>query len=98
MFSPTSLSGAYTALVTPFSEDGTTLDFEAFDALVEGQIGGGISGLVPCGTTGEAATLSDAEIKLVIERTVRLARGRAPVLAGTGAFSPEEALHASTAA
>jgi 4-hydroxy-tetrahydrodipicolinate synthase len=95
MLSPTSLSGAFTALVTPFSEDGTTIDFEAFDALVEGQIAGGVSGLVPCGTTGEAATLSDAEIKLVIERTVRLSRGRVPVIAGTGSFSTHKTIHAS---
>jgi 4-hydroxy-tetrahydrodipicolinate synthase len=98
MLSPTSLSGAYTALVTPFSEDGSTIDFEAFDALVEGQIAGGISGLVPCGTTGEAATLSEVEIKLVIERTVRLARGRVPVIAGTGSFSTHKTIHASEVA
>jgi 4-hydroxy-tetrahydrodipicolinate synthase len=98
MFSPSSLSGVYTALVTPFSEDATTIDFDAFDALVEGQIAGGITGLVPCGTTGEAATLSDAEIKLVIERTVRVARGRVPVFAGSGSFSTEKTIRASHAA
>jgi 4-hydroxy-tetrahydrodipicolinate synthase len=98
MLSPTSLSGAFTALVTPFSEDGSTIDFDAFDALVEGQISGGVTGLVPCGTTGEAATLSDAEIKLVIERTVRLSRGRVPVVAGTGSFSTQKTIHASQAA
>ncbi len=98
MLSPTSLSGAFTALVTPFSEDGSTIDFDAFDALVEGQLAGGVSGLVPCGTTGEAATLSDAEIKLVIERTARLSRGRVPVVAGTGSFSTQKTIHASHAA
>src|SRR5262245_56077890 len=98
MLSPTSLSGAFTALVTPFSEDGTTIDFDAFDALVEGQIAGGIQGLVPCGTTGEAATLSEAEIKLVIERTVKLARGRVPVVAGTGSFSTHKTIQASQVA
>jgi 4-hydroxy-tetrahydrodipicolinate synthase len=98
MLSPTSLSGAFTALVTPFSEDGSTIDFDAFDALVEGQIAAGITGLIPVGTTGEAATLSDSEIKLVIERTVRLARGRVPVVAGTGSFSTQKTIHASQAA
>src|SRR5579859_3499454 len=95
MFSPSSLSGTYTALVTPFSEDTTTIDFDAFDALVEAQIAGGVGGLVPCGTTGEAATLSDAEQKQVIERTVRLARGRVPVIVGTGSFSTQKTIHAS---
>jgi 4-hydroxy-tetrahydrodipicolinate synthase len=98
MFSPTSLSGAYTALVTPFSPDAAAVDLEALDALVEAQIAGGISGLVPCGTTGEAATLSDAEIRVVIERTVRVARGRIPVIAGTGSFSTDKTIKASHAA
>src|SRR5262245_36999572 len=98
MFSPTSLSGAYTALVTPFSEDGNAIDFAAFDALVEAQIAGGVAGLIPCGTTGEAATLTDAEVRQVIERTVRVARGRVPVIAGTGSFSTQKTIHASHAA
>src|SRR5947209_2304598 len=98
MFSPTSLAGAYTALVTPFSEDGTSIDFEALDALVEAQIAGGVAGLVPCGTTGEAATLSEAEVKLVIERTVRAARGRVPVVAGAGSFSTDRTIKSSQSA
>lgn len=98
MFSPTSLSGAYTALVTPFSEDGTTVDLEALESLIEAQIAGGIAGLVPCGTTGEAATLSEPEVRLVIDRTVRAARGRVPVVAGTGSFSTQKTIVASQAA
>ena len=98
MFSPTSLSGAYTALVTPFSEDGTTVDLEALESLVEAQVAGGIAGLVPCGTTGEAATLSEAEVRLVVDRTVRAARGRVPVVAGTGSFSTQKTIVASQAA
>jgi 4-hydroxy-tetrahydrodipicolinate synthase len=98
MFSPTSLSGVFTALVTPFSEDGSTIDFDAFDALVEGQIAGGVSGLVPCGTTGEAATMTEAEQKLVLERTVRVARGRVPIIVGTGSFSTQKTIHTSQVA
>jgi len=98
MFSAASLSGVYTALVTPFSEDGSAIDFEALEALVEAQIAGGIAGLVPCGTTGEAPTLSDAEQRQVIERTVRVTRGRVPVVAGAGSFSTEKTIRASQAA
>jgi 4-hydroxy-tetrahydrodipicolinate synthase len=92
MFSPTSLAGAYTALVTPFTEDGSAVDFEALEWLIEGQLAAGISGLVPCGTTGEAPTLTEAEQKLVIERTVRTARGRVPVIAGAGSFSTQKTI------
>jgi 4-hydroxy-tetrahydrodipicolinate synthase len=70
MFSPTSLTGAYTALVTPFTEDGSAVDLEALEWLIEAQLSAGVSGLVPCGTTGESPTLTEAEQKLVIERTV----------------------------
>jgi 4-hydroxy-tetrahydrodipicolinate synthase len=98
MFSPTSLSGAYTALVTPFTEDATSVDQKAFDELVEAQIAGRVSGLVPCGTTGEAPTLSDAEQRQVIKRTAQIAAGRATVLAGTGSFSTQKTVHACQAA
>ncbi|SRR5260221_9574713 len=98
MFSPTSIAGVYTALVTPFSEDGNSVDFEALDSLVEGQIAAGVAGLVPCGTTGEAPTMSDVEQRQVIERTVRAARGRVPVVAGTGSFSTQKTILASQAA
>lgn len=77
-----SLSGAFTALVTPF-RDGK-VDEGAFAALVERQIAAGIHGLVPNGTTGEAATLSVDEQKRVISLCVEIVRGRAPVVAGTG--------------
>jgi len=98
MFSPTSIAGVYTALVTPFSEDGASVDFEALDSLVEAQIAAGVAGLVPCGTTGEAPTLSDTEQRQVIERTVRAARGRVPVVAGTGSFSTQKTILASQTA
>jgi 4-hydroxy-tetrahydrodipicolinate synthase len=81
-------SGTYTALVTPFEDDDAqTIDWRALDALVDRQIEGGVTGLVPCGTTGEAPTLSDAEQLEVIRRVVERARGRVKVLAGTGTNS-----------
>lgn len=92
------LQGVYTALVTPFTADGSSIDFDAYDRLLAQQIDGGISGLVPCGTTGESPTLSDAEQRELIARTVRSARGRVPVLAGTGSFSTKKSVEASKAA
>ncbi|MBZ0230321.1 MAG: 4-hydroxy-tetrahydrodipicolinate synthase [Bauldia sp.] len=75
-------AGVFTALVTPF-RDGA-VDLAAFDRLVELQIAAGVAGLVPVGTTGEAATLAPAEADLVVRRTVEIASGRAFVLAGAG--------------
>ena len=75
--------GAYTALITPM-RDGL-VDEAALAALVERQIAGGVHGLVPCGTTGEASTLSHDEHLRVVALTVEGARGRVPVLAGAGA-------------
>src|SRR5690349_22297450 len=92
------LSGTFTALVTPFTADGESIDFPAFEALVEAQIAGGVSGLVPCGTTGESPTLTDEEQAQVIARVVSVARGRVPVLAGTGTFSTKKTILASKAA
>ncbi|HVK63504.1 MAG TPA: 4-hydroxy-tetrahydrodipicolinate synthase [Polyangium sp.] len=91
-------SGTFTALVTPFSADGDAVDLAALDALVEAQIAGGVSGLVPCGTTGESPTLSDEEQILVIKRVVEVAKGRVPVVAGTGSFSTKKTISASKAA
>ncbi len=92
------LQGVYTALVTPFSADGSSIDFEAYEKLLAQQIDGGINGLVPCGTTGESPTLSDAEQRELIARTVRFAKGRIPVLAGTGSFNTKKSIEASKAA
>jgi 4-hydroxy-tetrahydrodipicolinate synthase len=77
------LRGCGTALVTPFTAAGD-VDEPRFRALVERQIAGGVSLLVPCGTTGEAATLSPREHQRLIALTVETARGRARVLAGVG--------------
>src|SRR3954466_1831557 len=91
-------NGVLPALVTPF-RDGA-FDEDAFVALVERQIVGGVSGLVPVGTTGETATLSHDEHRRVVELCVATARGRVPVIAGAGSNSTEEAIelvrHAKT--
>jgi 4-hydroxy-tetrahydrodipicolinate synthase len=75
-------NGAFTALITPFRND--EIDEPALRNLVEFQIVSGISGLVPCGTTGEAATMSEAERDRVISIVIDQAAGRVPVIAGTG--------------
>jgi 4-hydroxy-tetrahydrodipicolinate synthase len=98
MFSPTSLSGAYTALVTPFAKDGSSIDFEGLDWLIEKQLAAGVAGLVPCGTTGESPTLTEAEQKMVIERTVKVTRRRVPVIAGAGSFSTQKTIKTAEAA
>jgi 4-hydroxy-tetrahydrodipicolinate synthase len=81
-------TGALTALVTPF-KDGK-IDEEALRRLVEFQIKNGTNGLVPCGTTGESATLSHGEHNRVIDITIEKAKGRVPVVAGTGSNSTAE--------
>lgn len=82
--------GAITALVTPF-RDGQ-LDEGAFRQLIDWQIREGVHGLVPCGTTGESATLSYDEHNRIIDIAVEEARGRVPVIAGTGSNSTAEAV------
>jgi 4-hydroxy-tetrahydrodipicolinate synthase len=86
----TSIRGSITALVTPFADG--ALDEAAFEGLVEWQIAEGSHGLVPCGTTGESPTLSHEEHIAVIARCVKTARGRVPIIAGTGSNSTEEAV------
>jgi 4-hydroxy-tetrahydrodipicolinate synthase len=93
-----SFRGCFTALVTPFVADGSAVDWDAHERLVEAQIEGGVNGLVPCGTTGEAPTLSDAEHLELVKRTVNVARGRVPVVAGTGTNSTHETIQLSRAA
>jgi 4-hydroxy-tetrahydrodipicolinate synthase len=82
--------GAFSALVTPF-RDGA-IDEKALRELVEWQIQSGIDGLVPCGSTGESATLSHAEHEQVIKVVIDQARRRVPVVAGTGSNSTAEAI------
>lgn len=76
------IKGSLTALVTPFKNG--TIDEKSFCDFVEWQIDSGIHGLVPCGTTGESATLTDKEHQRVIELCVETAAGRVPVIAGAG--------------
>lgn len=83
-------SGAMTALVTPFKAN--AIDEEAYRAFIEWQISEGIHGLVPCGTTGESATLTHAEHERVIEICIDQAAGRVPVLAGAGSNNTAEAI------
>lgn len=86
--------GVHTAMVTPFTADGF-VDEGALERLVEYQIANGIDGLVPCGTTGESPTLSHAEHDRVIDLTVRYAKGRVPIIAGTGSNATSEAVRLS---
>jgi 4-hydroxy-tetrahydrodipicolinate synthase len=79
------------ALVTPMHEDGA-LDFDSLTRLVEFHIANGTSAIVAVGTTGESATLDEEEHCEVIRRTVDAARGRVPVIGGTGANSTREAI------
>lgn len=87
--------GAITALVTPLRHD--RVDEDALVRLVEQQIAAGIDGLVPCGTTGEASTLSTAEHLRVVELTLQAARGRVPVLAGAASNDTREAIELARA-
>lgn len=82
--------GIYTALITPFKND--KVDEKAFQSFVEWQISEGVHGLVPCGTTGESPTLTHEEHNRVVALCVEVARGRVPVMAGTGSNATEEAI------
>lgn len=82
--------GSFPALVTPFRNG--KVDDKAFVGLVERQIEAGTHALVPCGTTGEATTLSHEEHRHVVELCVKTAAGRVPVIAGAGSNSTEEAI------
>ncbi len=75
--------GIATALATPMSLDGA-IDYDAYGRLIDWQIESGVAALVACGTTGESATMTEAEHRQVISFTVRRAAGRVPVIAGTG--------------
>jgi 4-hydroxy-tetrahydrodipicolinate synthase len=85
--------GSFTALVTPFKNG--SLDERAFRELVDWQIAEGTNGLVPVGTTGESPTLSHEEHRRVVEWCIEQAKGRVPVIAGSGSNSTEEAIELS---
>jgi 4-hydroxy-tetrahydrodipicolinate synthase len=85
------LAGCGTALATPFAADGA-IDERALRRFVDWQIDEGIDFLVPCGSTGEAATMSLAEHRRVVEVVVEQARGRVPVVAGAGSNDTRKAI------
>jgi 4-hydroxy-tetrahydrodipicolinate synthase len=93
MTAKTSFRGSFTALVTPFNNG--SVDEKAFRALVDWQIAEGTDGLVPVGTTGESPTLSHEEHRHVVEWCIDQAKGRVPVIAGSGSNSTREAIELS---
>ncbi len=82
--------GAFVAIVTPFIDG--KLDEQGLVDLIEFQIANGTHGIVPCGTTGESATMSHEEHHRVVELTIKTVNGRVPVLAGTGSNSTSESI------
>ncbi len=88
--------GVYTAVVTPFHQDGS-VDLEAYREIVEDQLQMGLDGIVPCGTTGEAATLSPEEHLSVVKACVEQVAGRVPVVAGAGANWTQKAVEMTRA-
>ncbi|MDX8412511.1 MAG: 4-hydroxy-tetrahydrodipicolinate synthase [Mariprofundales bacterium] len=88
--------GTMTALITPFRNG--SIDEEAFRAHIERQIEAGIEGLIPTGTTGEAATLAVDEHKQVIRIAIEQAAGRVPIIAGTGSNNTAESIELTAAA
>ena len=88
------LKGLFTALITPFNQDGS-IDFGAYRALIELQLKHGVDGLVPVGTTGESPTLSSSEKDLLIKTAVEMSAGKIPVIAGTGSNSTKYAIEAT---
>ena len=85
--------GTFTALVTPFRTG--NVDFAAFEKLIESQIAAGITGLVAVGTTGESPTLTHDEKHEIIERTIKIAKGRCQVIAGAGTNSTRDSIEAT---
>lgn len=88
-----SFQGAYTALVTPFTADGSAIDWSRLKSNLEHQAAGRVAGVVPCGTTGESPTLTDAEHRAVVEKTIEWARPLGlTVIAGAGSNSTTKAI------
>lgn len=85
--------GIATALATPMTSSGA-IDYDAYGRLIDWQIESGVAGLVTCGTTGEASTMTAEEHRQTIALAVKRAAGRVPVIAGTGANCTEKARRA----
>lgn len=88
--------GSFVAIITPF-KDGK-IDVETYSKLIDFQIKNGTSGIIPCGTTGESATLSFAEHKELVKLTVQIVNKKVPVIAGTGSNSTAEAIELTKSA
>ncbi len=91
-----SLSGVFTALVTPFTADGTGIDYDSFARLVDFQLAAGVSGVVVCGSTGEASTLSDVEYRSAVAFVVERVRSKVPCVSGISVSSTARALELAT--
>ena len=89
---PTLFTGSAPALITPFTEDGTAVDYEFFASLCEYQIQNGADALVVAGTTGESPVLTKEEKIMLFRIASDTAAGRVPVIAGTGSNSTNEAV------
>ena len=90
------LGGVIPALVTPFTDDGKNIDEERSRRLIRHVMSLGVTGLVPCGTTGEFQNLSEQERRRVVEIAIDEAKGRIPVIAGTGASGTDLAIEKTT--
>ena len=86
------ISGVYTALVTPFSKDGASVDFKSLGTLIDQQLEAGVSGVVACGSTGEAVTLSDSEYVEVVRFAQERTRGKVPCVAGVSVSATARAV------
>jgi len=92
------LQGVLTALATPFTAEGSEIDWASYERLLQSQLDAKVAGVVPCGTTGETSTLTEAEQHALIERTVRQVKGRAIVVAGTGSNDTKKSIQSTRAA
>lgn len=86
------LHGIYTALITPFSVDGSAVDYASLDALLQFQLAGAVAGVVVCGSTGEAATLSDGEYVQVVRFVRERTQGIMPCVSGISVSSTAKAI------
>ncbi|MDR1101992.1 MAG: 4-hydroxy-tetrahydrodipicolinate synthase [Clostridiales bacterium] len=95
MSKPIIFKGSGVAIVTPFTADGSEINYKSFAELIEFQIKGKTDAIIVCGTTGEASTMSDSERTQLIKFAVQTVAGRVPVIAGTGSNSTSHALELS---
>lgn len=87
--------GAAVAIVTPFTEDGSAINYEAFAQIIDDQIAGGTDAIVVCGSTGEAATMTEEEHLEAVKFVIDYVNHRVPVIAGTGSNCTRTAIHLS---